>query len=152
MPVEHWLVRLLRNGITERLDDVDAVRTSDLRSWRTAVPGRTLRHPRSRTVDMGKSHLGETCETCGTTVRKIMWGMPIEADARQAERKGWYIGGCCIDERVSRCECGATAYDADGHPVGDYPLDDVDLDGIVSPELARSKQSHPSSHHRRQPD
>ncbi len=101
---------------------------------------------------MGKLHIGETCEICGTAVRKIMWGMPTEAGAREAERKGWYLGGCCIDERVSRCECGATAYDADGRPVGGYPLDDVDLDVIVSLESARTKRSHPSSHGRRQSD
>lgn len=37
---------------------------------------------------MGKWHIGETCETCGTAVRKILWGMPTEAGARQAERTG----------------------------------------------------------------
>lgn len=66
---------------------------------------------------MGKWHIGETCETCGGTVMKIMWGMPTLGGAAEAEREGWYIGGCCIDERVSRCECGATSYDSDGRLV-----------------------------------
>lgn len=67
---------------------------------------------------MGKRHIGETCSTCGGKVMKIMWGMPTEDDASEAKREG-----CCIDERVSRCECGATSYDHDGQlvDVGTYP-------------------------------
>ena len=66
---------------------------------------------------MSKWHIGETCGTCGGKVMEIMWGMPTLEGAREAERKGWYIGGCCTDERVSRCECGATSYNGDGRLV-----------------------------------
>jgi hypothetical protein len=38
--------------------------------------------------------------------------------AEFALEKGWILGGCCIDERNSMCECGATAYDIDGNPAG----------------------------------
>jgi hypothetical protein len=64
---------------------------------------------------MGKLHIGEICTECGTKVARIMWGLPTEEGAAEAERKGWHIGGCCIDERVSRCDCGATSYNRDGH-------------------------------------
>jgi len=66
---------------------------------------------------MGEWHIGETCNTCGGKVMKIMWGMPLFDGTNEADREGWYIGGCCIDERVSRCECGATSYDHDGQLV-----------------------------------
>jgi hypothetical protein len=67
---------------------------------------------------MGKWHLGEICPECDGPVRRIMWGMPMPEDVERAERKGWILGGCCIDERNSMCECGATAYDRDGMPAG----------------------------------
>ncbi len=63
---------------------------------------------------MSKWHIGETCTECGSTVARIMWGMPTPEGAAEAKRKGWHIGGCCIDERESRCDCGATSYDRDG--------------------------------------
>jgi hypothetical protein len=78
----------------------------------------TLRDPWCTTVVMGKWHLGEICPECDGPVRWIMWGMPMPEDVERAERKGWIIGGCCIDDRNSMCECGATAYDIDGIPAG----------------------------------
>lgn len=66
---------------------------------------------------MNESHIGETCDTCGTKVMPILWGMPTEEGLADAKRNGWHIGGCCIDERMSRCECGALSYDDDGHLV-----------------------------------
>jgi hypothetical protein len=67
---------------------------------------------------MGKWHLGEICPECGGPVRRILWGLVMAEDAERAERKGWILGGCCIDDRHSMCECGATAYDVDGNPAG----------------------------------
>jgi hypothetical protein len=46
-----------------------------------------------------------------------MWGMPTDEGLRDAESEGWHVGGCCIDERMSTCECGATAYDDEGQRV-----------------------------------
>jgi hypothetical protein len=66
---------------------------------------------------MGKWQIGEICTECGGKVARIMWGMPTPGGVAEAERKGSHIGGCCIDERVSRCDCGATSYDRDGQPV-----------------------------------
>lgn len=66
---------------------------------------------------MGKWHIGETCSECGSKVAPIMWGMPTEEGLAEAEREGWYVGGCCVDERMSRCDCGATSYDDDGRLV-----------------------------------
>jgi hypothetical protein len=59
-------------------------------------------------------HIGETCTTCGTTVAPIMWGMPTRDGLIEAKRRDWYIGGCFMDDRMSRCECGARSYDGDG--------------------------------------
>jgi hypothetical protein len=67
---------------------------------------------------MGKWHLGEICPECGGPVRRILWGMVMADDAERAARKGWIIGGCCVDDRHSTCGCGAIAYDIDGNPAG----------------------------------
>jgi hypothetical protein len=77
----------------------------------------TPRDASCRTVVMGKWHLGEICPECGGPVRRIMWGMPTFEDTERAERKGWVLAGCCVDDRNSMCECGATAYALDGKPV-----------------------------------
>jgi len=62
-------------------------------------------------------HIGETCTDCGTKVAPIMWGMPSPEGLDEAKRQGWFIGGCTMDERMSRCECGARSYDGDGRLV-----------------------------------
>ena len=63
---------------------------------------------------MNTTHIGEICTECGTAVAEIMWGMPTEEGAAEARANGWYLGGCCIDESVSRCGCGSVTYDRDG--------------------------------------
>jgi len=40
---------------------------------------------------MGKWHIGETCETCGGRVMKIMWAMPTECGAASYDRDGQLV-------------------------------------------------------------
>ncbi len=60
-------------------------------------------------------------------MRRILWGMPMPEDFERAERKGLILGGCCVDDRNSMCECGATAYDIDGNPVGAGVIERLDV-------------------------